>query len=140
MIIKVIDLFEFNEINENLKLDHLIKKEHDILKLEDVNIKGFINKNLNEVIINLDVSVNSYLPCGRTFKEVLVPLSFNIETILGNDNDADFILENEIDLGQLVYSYILIEKPYVVYHESSKAFEEDEKSTINLAFASLIEE
>ena len=127
------------QINESLDLNYLIKESHDIIRFDDVTINGQIDNFGDLVDIRLNVNTNIVLPCGRTFKEVFRELNFDIDATFSNEEDAEFKLESTLDLNQFVYSYILIEKPYVVFHESSNDEEfQDEAKKVNPAFAALI--
>lgn len=139
LVIKVKDLIEPKIIEEQLDLNALIQKDHDIIRFDRVFIKGVISNHLQSISVSLWVQADLILPCARTLKEVAHSLAFDLDVTFANNNESDYPLTSEIDLESLVYANILVEKPFVVYHDDSsdEAFKVKEPK-VNPAFADLI--
>ncbi len=94
----------------------------------------FLNDSLTmDVLIEADMQ----LACAKTLKPVDYHLKVNEKIIFGNDIDADFILEDAIPFKDIIFGYILSEKPLVVYHPDAKKLAFKETKHPHPAFADL---
>jgi len=94
-----------------------LRKERDIIRFNKVVVNGSIAKtSILTIKINIQTSFDQM--CAVTGYAVLVELDFDVELTFGNDEKYDYPFQNTIDLDELVFAYIVSEKPCVVYHSS----------------------
>ncbi len=86
-----------------------------------------------EVVIEVDMT----LACAKTLKPVSYHMEAKETIIFGNDEDADFVLEDQIPFSDIIFGYILSEKPLVVYHPDAQKLEFNKKKSPHPAFADL---
>lgn len=75
--------------------------------------------------------------CAKTLKPVDVNIHVKTTLIFGQNEDADYMLEDEIDLESILFGTIIAEKPYVVYHPDAKDISFDKEKSPHPAFADL---
>ena len=88
-----------------------------ILKMDEVSVKGQINNNKEESILNLTIKGKMTLPCNLTLDPVDYPFSIEIEENLNE------IIENSqktIDILPIIWENILMEIPMRVISPKSK--------------------
>ena len=88
-----------------------------ILKMDEVSVKGQINNNKEESILNLTIKGKMTLPCNLTLEPVDYPFSIEIEENLNE------IIENSqktIDILPIIWENILMEIPMRVISPKSK--------------------
>lgn len=91
----------------------------------------------NHLIMNLKLSCHMELACSKTLKPVPYQMSLDTEIIFGNIDDADYPLEDPIEISDIIFGYMVTEKPYTIYHpDAEKTTFEKEKSP-HPAFADL---
>lgn len=124
-------------INESVELSHLIKENHDILDILETNVMGKLS--LHNDILKFDGEVSSklVLTCAKTLKPVNYDLVFPLELRFSNDELGDYPLDAVIDFSEIIYANIVVEKPYVVYHEDSLNEVVEEKREVHPAFMDL---
>lgn len=124
-------------INESVELSHLIKENHDILDVLETNVMGKLS--LHNDILKFDGEVSSklVLTCAKTLKPVNYDLAFPLELRFSNDELGDYPLDAVIDFSEIIYANIVVEKPYVVYHEDSLNEVVEEKREVHPAFMDL---
>lgn len=99
----------------------------DLLKLDDVKIKGHITKDaIGGFEIDLDIKGIMTLPCAYTLKPVDVPfdikLSGNLEQMLKEIDQNSEITTNSIDILPIIWENILLEIPTKVISEDASDF------------------
>ena len=88
-----------------------------ILKMDEVSVKGQINNNKEESILNLTIKGKMTLPCNLTLEPVDYPFSIEIEENLNE------IIENSqktIDILPIIWENILMEIPMRVISPNAK--------------------
>ena len=114
-----------------------IKEIDDILSIKPASIKIDVTIIEKEVVLDFKLVVDMELACAKTLKPVAYHMDIEEEIIFGNDEDADFMLSEYIELSDILFGYIISEKPYTIYHpDAQETFFEKEKSP-HPAFAEL---
>lgn len=132
-----------HEIKEKASLDFTydyqkeIEAIDDILSIKPAKIHMDIDDQEDTLILNIDVNVDMELACSKTLKPVEYHMDIKEEVIFGDQEDADFILTNEIDLSDIIFGYIISEKPYTIYHPDAKELLFEEEKSPHPAFADL---
>lgn len=130
MKINVRTLEPFSSIQTNIDLSHLIEKAADLIALNHVMIKGTLKKDYDTVLLRMNVTVDVVQKCAISLLPVTYPLDFDSEIIFSENIDImDYVLEDVIDLDEIIFAEILLEKEPFVYHESADrdAFDEVEE-------------
>ena len=130
----VIDITELkNNLCEKIDIDINYSfadeqlKNTEIRKLDNLNIKGYINKNvLNRIYIDITVNGQMILPCSVTLKDVPYSFEFNIkgdfDEIIEEIEDFSKKSENSIDIFPIIWENILMEIPMKVVSDDAKDF------------------
>jgi len=132
-----------HEIKEKASLDFTYDYQKEIDSIEDIlSIKpAIIHVDVNfqddTLILNIDVSVDMELACSKTLKPVQYHMDIKEEVIFGDHEEADFILTNEIELSDIIFGYIISEKPYTIYHPDAKELLFEKEKSPHPAFADL---
>ncbi len=142
-------IFNLIEINETYNFPKEKLKNSEIIELNNVKIKGYINKNsLNDYEINIIIKGTMVLPCSITLK----PVNHEFETEIKGNLDEIFkefgqICEKNqktIDILPIIWENILMEIPIKVVSDDISDVktsgngwelitEEEEKVNPNLA-------
>lgn len=133
-------LFDINPVLAiDLKQDYqdYLSNTQDILAIKPAHIQGKLVRVDQVVTANLDVQVDLVLACAKTLKPVDYKLSFQAEIVFGQDEDADYQLEDPLDLTDIIFGYIVSEKPYVIYHPDASEVSFEEEKSPHPAFADL---
>ncbi|HHT55520.1 MAG TPA: hypothetical protein GX012_03045 [Acholeplasma sp.] len=123
-------------INEKINFNHKIKDRNDIIKIEDSNIIGVAKWQDKNLLIDLNIDVELTLASTRTLKPIKHHLKFPLNLIFGDHKEADFVLTNEIDLDEIIFGHIILEKPLSIYTEDEELLVENKK-TVHPAFEKL---
>ncbi len=126
----IIDLIRLkNDVVKNIDIDFKYSfneeylKQTDLIKLDDVLIKGVINKNsLGDIQINLNIEGVMVLPCAITLEPVNYPFSINVSESLDDIiKTEDFLKkdENTLDILPIIWENILMEIPMKVVSENA---------------------
>ncbi len=120
MIIEVKTLEPLSSIDVDLNLEDYVQASSDLISLSPCLVKGRIKKDFETVTLRLNIQVDVVQKCALTLKPVAYDLAFETEVIFSKNIDIlDYYLEDVIDLNQLVFAEILLEKEPFVYHESA---------------------
>ncbi|MBU1143038.1 MAG: DUF177 domain-containing protein [Firmicutes bacterium] len=131
------DLKEKTSIDLVIDYSKMIEDSLEILAIEPAKVKADIFFKHDELTMNIHVDVLMELACSKTLKPVPYEMSFDEVIIFGNTEDADFPLEEPLELEDIIFGYIISEKPYTIYHpDANEASFEQEKSP-HPAFADL---
>lgn len=107
-------------IDTTLDLSHLIERGIDLIALNNVQIKGTIYRQYDEVKFDLTVQLEVVQKCTYTLEPVHYPLEFDCVINFSNDEETyDYIPEEIIDLDEVIFAEILLYKEPNVYHESA---------------------
>jgi uncharacterized protein len=111
----------------------------DILSLNPVDITYEISKRQQLYVLHVRGQATLTLACSKTLKPVLTTLDIDDEITFGDIDDADFVIEDSIDLSALVMGLIVSLKPIVIYHPDAEhvTFEEEKQPNI---FETLLKE
>ena len=137
MKIMVHDLKELTSIDYTDDYRNYIHQVPDILSIDDAHIKGTARRIEDEIIFDLRIDVSLKLACSKTLKPVHYPMNFTAEIIFGNTEDADYPLTDSIELSDIIFGYIVSEKPYTIYHPDAHDTSFEEKKNPHPAFADL---
>ena len=115
------------DVDINYSFDSETLKNTEIRKLDDVSIKGYIDRDaLDNIYINLDVKGEMILPCAITLEDVKYHFDFQISGILSEImeeiEEFDKKSENSIDIFPIIWENILMEIPMKVVSESAKDY------------------
>jgi uncharacterized protein len=131
------DLEDITSIDEIIDFSNHIKSIIDLIEIKPTSVRGTLIKVETQVVANLEIKTNIVQACAITLKPVKYDLSFNAVVIFGDDNEADYQLTNPIELTDIIFGYIIAEKPYVIYHEDALKEDKKEESTPHSAFNDL---
>jgi len=103
-------------------------KNTGILKLENISINGNLKKdNLNQIIIDVNVSGIMVLPCSITLVPVDYPFNVNIngnvEEMLEDLDKNSKKIQNSLDILPIIWENILMEIPSKVVSPDAKDIE-----------------
>lgn len=114
-----------------------IKNIDDIIAIKPANfhIDAFFEN--DELTLSIIGDTMLTQPCAKTLKPVDVNIHVKTTLILSRNEDADYMLEDEIDLRSILFGTIIAEKPYVVYHPDAKDVSFDKEKRPHPAFADL---
>ncbi len=88
----------------------------DMLDIKPARVTGDLVVEGDRVIADITVDVLLTLGCSKTLMPVEYPMHFTAKIMFGNDDKADYRLDNPLDLEPIVFGYIVSEKPYTIYH------------------------
>lgn len=114
-----------NDIDEYINIDFKYSfgeeflKQTDLIKLDDVSIKGEITKNsLEDIELHLKIDGVMVLPCAITLKPVNYPFSIefdkSLEEICEETTENLKKDENTLDILPIIWENILMEIPMKV--------------------------
>lgn len=123
-------------INEKINFKHKLKDRNDIIEIEDSFVVGLVKWQDKNLLINLNVDVLLTLASTRTLKPIKHHLKFPINLIFGDHEEADFIITEEIQLDEIIFGHIILEKPLSIYNEDEELLVKNEKN-VHPAFEKL---
>ncbi len=135
--------FALHELRDKTSLDLTydftkeIEDVSDMLTIEPAHILCDLRFVSGELLMNLTVEVNMELACAKTLKPVSYHMSFSDEIIFGDSNDADYPLSDPLELTDIIFGYIVSEKPYTIYHPDAKDILFEKEKSPHPAFADL---
>lgn len=92
-----------------------VKNINDIIKMDDVTYSGTCKASLDDCFVfDLKIHTIMYLEDSWTLEEVEFPIDLEVREVFSRDNDdedARFIEKNTIDLYDIIWENILLEKP-----------------------------
>jgi uncharacterized protein len=120
-------------------LTYYVLDHDDIISIEPIDITYHISRRQQLYVLHIKGFASLTLACSKTLKPVLHTLDIDDEITFGNIDEADFVIEDSIDLNALVMGLIVSLKPIVVYHPDAKhvTFEEEKQPSI---FETLLKE
>jgi len=108
------------EINVLLDFDGFKLEENGIIEVKKCHVSGIITSQKDEMNLNIDIDSILILASTLSLKPVNYNLKFNLNLIYSNKQNADFALVNKIDLREVVFAHVLLEKPMVIYADGEK--------------------
>lgn len=137
MKISIHELKDVTSIEFDVDYSKQIESIIDFISIKPAHIKGSIRMIEHEVVCDVHIDVETVLACSKTLKPVKYPMNFDAEIIFGDSEEADFPLSETLDLAEIIFGYIISEKPFTIYHpDASETSFEREKSP-HPAFADL---
>lgn len=128
-------LFKYNhktfEFEDTLDFKDRIVNIDDILDISDVYVEGN-GRNLvdDRYIFNLKIKCLLTLECARTLEAVDFPIDLEVceifDTVEASNEDIRLIERNTIDLSDVIWENIYLEKPMRVFKEDSVEFIDDQ--------------
>lgn len=109
----------------------------DILKIEPAQIEAKAEFKADILILSVVVDVKMDLACSKTLKPVPYDMHFEADIMFGATEDAEYPLTDPIDLSDIIFGYILSEKPYTIYHPDADKTSFDPEKSPHPAFADL---
>jgi len=109
----------------------------DILSIKPAKIDCEVFYKSGELILDIHVDVPMCLACSKTLKPVDYNLSFDANILFSNEEVRDFPLEDPIELTDIIFGYIVSEKPYTIYHPDAKNTSFEPERSPHPAFADL---
>lgn len=93
-----------------------------LLKLDNIQIKGYISKTYDDYQININLKGEMIIPCTICLKEITHKFNLDIEGYVNDlldDIDQNIKKEaNTIDIFPIIWENILVEKPTRAIHKS----------------------
>ncbi len=135
--------FYINELKEKPSIDFTydyskeIESTDEILAIEPAKIHAELKFLAGELHFDFTVDVNMVLACSKTLKPVPYQMHFKDLIIFGESIDADFPLTNPLEIPEIIYGYIVSEKPYTIYHPDADHVSFEQEKRRHPAFADL---
>lgn len=139
MKIDIREIKELHEVNTSVDFSEEIKDHDDIISIEPCYVKGTLEFEYEELFVNLDIDVKLVLASSRSLTPVDYQLQFRLDLIFGESEDADFVLTEEILLGEIIYGHILLEKPLTIYLDDELEEDDEKPKKVHPAFKDLAE-
>ena len=131
------ELKEKTSIHLSYDYSEQIKEIIDIISIDLATITANVTYKQGELILDTHVEVPMVLACSKTLKPVNHQLVFDANIVFSNDEDSDFPLEDPIELTDIIFGYIVSEKPYTIYHPDAKDTSFEPERSPHPAFADL---
>lgn len=135
--------FSIHELKEAKKLEftydfsnHLINVP-DMLSIEPANITSNNTWIDGDLIMDIHIDVKMTLACALTMKPVPYTMHMDAEIIFGESDNCDYKLTEPIELIDILFGYIVSEKPYTIYHPDADQTSFDKEKSPHPAFADL---
>lgn len=132
-----------HELKEKISLDFefdftpYLTSVPDMLSIQPATIHLDWSWFDQHLIMNLKLSCDMELACSKTLLPVPYAMNLDTEIIFGDIDDADYPLEDPLMISDIIFGYMVTEKPYTIYHpDAEKTTFEKEKSP-HPAFADL---
>jgi len=109
-----IEEYTLIDLNYSFTTEQL--KNTNILKLDDVSIKGDITKDYEGYNLKCAVNGTMILPCSVTLKPTDYNFSIEIDEILDESYKNN---QNSIDIFQIIWENILMEIPIRIVNEDT---------------------
>ena len=137
MKLKLFDIKDKTSIDLIIDYQDKIQAHDDILSIEPAHIH--IDILFEHQMLTLDVHVTCLmeLACAKTLKPVSYQMDFSDQIIFGDSLEADFPLEDPILISDIIFGYILSEKPYTIYHPDAHDMKFKKEKSPHPAFADL---
>lgn len=127
-----------DQIDESVDHFQIPASFPDVQKIADIKVIGQVKCDYQAVQFKLKITATAVMRCALTLKPVTVPVDFNMELLFGDFKDADYALEDPLDLEPIILGNILTELPYrAVSDEADSSLFEAPKPTGHPAFEAL---
>lgn len=109
----------------------------DLIDIKPAHIKAESSFLDDMLTMSVEIEVDLVLACAKTLKPVDYHLKVNETIVFGEDENADFRLEDPMPFSDIIFGYILSEKPLVVYHPDAQNLAFNKTKSPHPAFADL---
>lgn len=117
---------EYLEFSDSANYDEYVKNFGDIIRLDEVKYEGRCIAVSDDLFkFNLHITANMVLEDSRTLEEIDFPIDLDVEEVftkderlISDDNDYRYIEKNTIDLYDVVWENIILEKPISITKEN----------------------
>lgn len=137
MKLKLSDLKEKTSFSFIQDYTDLIQDVPDILSVKPAHIMCEIFNKSDELLITIKVDVEMDLACSKTMKPVPYHMQFDADIVFGSSEDAEYPLTDPLELSDIIFGYIISEKPYTIYHPDAEKTSFDPEKSPHPAFADL---
>ena len=137
MKLKLSDLKEKTSLKFIQDYTEAIADVLDILSIQPAHISCEIFNKTDEILITVQVDVQLELACSKTLKPVPYHMQFDADIVFGSSEDAEYPLTDPIELSDIIFGYIISEKPYTIYHPDAEKTSFDKEKSPHPAFADL---
>ncbi len=137
MKISIHELKDVTSIEFKADYSKQIESIVDFISIQPALIKGTLRMIDQELVCDVHVDVETVLACSKTLKPVNYSMNFDAEIIFGDSEDADYPLSETIDLFEIIFGYIISEKPYTIYHPDAIDTSFEKEKSPHPAFADL---
>ncbi len=125
-------LFKYNKRPFTFEVEYdfhdRIQDIDDILDISIVKVRG-TGRNLiaDRYIFEMHIECILTLECSRTLDPIDLPINLDVieEFDIVDDGEVNVIEKNTIDIDNVVWENIYLEKPMRVFKEDSNSFDED---------------
>ena len=131
------DLKEKTSLDFTYDYQEAIQSIVDMISIEPAKIHIDIKDHDNGYVLKMTLNVDMKLACSKTMKPVDYHMEIKEDVILGDGDEADFSLTDPIELSDIVFGYIISEKPYTIYHPDAKEILFEKEKSPHPAFADL---
>ena len=131
------ELEKLNQIDETIHHYEVPDGYDDLLSITNIKVNGNVNTLPEGFEFILTVKADLLMACAYSAREVPVPLSFEMDLLFGNNEDADYELTNPLELDDIILGNILVEKPFRVIHPEEKNRKFEVEKEPHPAFAEL---
>lgn len=114
-----------------------IKKHDDIISIMPTKVTGTFKTEGDDVQAILEIKTTLDMACAKTLKPVRVSLDFTLDLIFGSTDQSDYPLQFPLELDDIIFGHILLEKPYTVYHPDADDISFEEQRSPHPAFKDL---
>lgn len=106
------------EFSGKVNYNDYIKNVYDIIRMDDVEYSGTCRFTGNDrFVFNLKIKTTMYLEDNWTLEEVEYPIDLEVKEVFSkdlNDDDARYIEKNTVDLYDIIWENVLLEKPICI--------------------------
>ncbi len=120
--------YDYHDVIENVP---------DVIAIKPAEVHADLSFQDDHLTMEVEIEVDLVLACAKTLKPVDYHLKANETIVFGHDEDADFVLEDPIPFSDIIFGYIISEKPLVVYHPDANQVTFKKKKSPHPAFADL---
>ncbi|MBU1094477.1 MAG: hypothetical protein KKH01_08450 [Firmicutes bacterium] len=114
-----------------------IENTLDILTIEPAKINCEFEFISGELFMKISVHVDMEMACSKTLKAVPYSMDFEDDILFGSSLESDYPLTDPLELTDIVFGYIISEKPYTIYHPDANEILFEKEKSPHPAFADL---
>src|SRR5690625_88231 len=126
----------YKRINEEIKINKTKHNHPEILEIKNIYATGIIKWEEDNLYVNLNIESELVLARTRTLETINYNLNVPLKLIFGEHKDADFVLEDKIDLSEIIFGHIILEKPQSIYYDDEEVYI-DKSKKVNPFFEDL---